>query len=112
MSMSNPIAGNGGANPPLSRQTWHTPALGNTLALGVQGGYHIQTLAFVGGNSPSPMQRLGLSPMNALGMLAPDMNEPDLAWGNRFPAQEFGGIWMPVLTANGVQVTQLRTSAR
>lgn len=112
MPISNPI-GARVTDPPWVQPAWVQGApSGGSLSMGARGPMHVQTLAFVAGNSPSPMQRLGMAPMFALGMLPPDRNESELDFGQRFPAQEGGGIWEPVLTANGGSVAQLKTSAR
>ena len=98
-------------SPPWIAPTWPIVGNSNTLSVGARGPNHIQTLAFVGGNSPSPMQRLGLAPMYALGILAPDANEASAGIGARFPAAESVQLISPILTTDGRAVTYLASTA-
>lgn len=74
-------------DPPPSSAPW--TRRNNTNALG-QGGartgdLHMPIPAFVGGVVISPLQRMGLAPMNAIGVLPPDANEVPTGVGERTP---------------------------
>lgn len=100
-------------SPPPTVANWNAAASSNFLVFGgARGPMHIQTLAFVGGNSPSPMQRLGHAPMFVLGLLPPDTNDVAAGFGTRFPTVDDGHLFQPVLTMAGAKVSSMKTSAR
>lgn len=86
-------------NPPQRVPSWFQFGATSTLNGGAPNGMHVQSRAFVGRISPSPEQRLGISPMPLWGMIGPDDNIlPDavMSFGDRYPAAP-SKLFMPVM---------------
>lgn len=99
-------------SPPQTLPPWVPANAQFSLVAGATGVRRQQIVAAVAGQMPSPMQRLGLVGMPAMGILPPDTNEVALAFGDRFPAAPSWQLVAPILTMNGMRVTALPTVAQ